>query len=81
MTCRDVTSFLPNYLHGALDTEDTAEIEQHTAACDNCREFVREYRLTIAASQAAFRSVDAGAPSAVPDDLVRDVGTDLGAST
>lgn len=81
MTCRDVTSFLPAYLHGALDAEDTAEVEQHTGACDNCREFAREYQLTIAASQAAFRPADAGAPSAVPDDLVRDVRAGLGAST
>jgi anti-sigma factor RsiW len=74
MTCREVTGYLLEYTAGELDAEDRAELDAHTAGCDNCREFLREYQQTIAACQAAFADLDAGAgataAAGLPDETI-----------
>lgn len=37
-SCRKVSPLLPTHLDGELDNATTVEVEEHTAACANCRE-------------------------------------------
>ena len=66
MTCRDVTAFLADYVSGALAPEVLSTFETHMAICANCRAFIAQYRLTLAAHQRAADPL-----TDIPDDLVR----------
>ena len=62
MTCRDVAGFLNDYVAGELPPTLAAEFESHLDACSNCREFLAQYRATIAVSAAAWNEGDLEAP-------------------
>lgn len=69
MTCREISEFLLEYTSGELDPAVRAEFEEHIRLCENCQEYLRQYRATISATQAA-----AGRPAEdtteIPDELV-----------
>lgn len=71
MTCRELTSFIHDYLAGELPPDRSQGFEHHLTLCENCRRYLRQYRHTIAAGRAAFTDPDAPVPAEVPDDLVR----------
>jgi len=73
VTCREVTGFLLEYVSGALEADLRGEIDQHTAACGNCREYLREYRLTIAACQTAVQGDAPPAAGHLPAALITGV--------
>ena len=54
MTCREVAEFLCDYIAGEMPAALVADFERHLDACSNCREFLAQYRATIAASAAAW---------------------------
>lgn len=66
MTCREVAEFLFDYVSGALPPELTVEFEGHVSRCENCREFLKQYRTTVSASAKVWPDDEAQAP----DDLV-----------
>jgi len=70
MTCREISEFLLEYTSGKLDAETREGFEQHIADCANCHEYLRQYRSTISASQAAFKGQDPDVADDLPDDLV-----------
>ena len=70
MTCREVTGLLLEYVSGELEADFRGEMDEHTAACDNCREYLREYRATIAASQTAVRAVAPSGTEHLPGELI-----------
>jgi anti-sigma factor RsiW len=71
VTCRELTSFIHDYLAGELPPESVRRFEHHLTLCGNCRRYLGQYRDTIAAGRAAFTDPDAPVPAEVPDDLVR----------
>ena len=71
MTCRQLTSFIHDYLAGELPPDRASGFEHHLTLCENCRRYLQQYRDTIAAGRAAFADPDAPVPAEVPDDLVR----------
>jgi anti-sigma factor RsiW len=66
MTCREVAEFLQDYVAGELPPPLLEDFDRHLEACRNCREFLAQYRATIAASTAAWtdETIDP------PDELV-----------
>jgi anti-sigma factor RsiW len=69
MTCRECADFLADYVAGALPPDELAVFERHLEACPNCVEYIREYRLTIAAGRAAC--LDPNPPAEIPEALIR----------
>ena len=48
MRCDDATALLADHLDGLLDAAETAEVERHLAACEDCAERSRELRERLA---------------------------------
>ncbi len=68
MTCREFADFVIDYLDGQLDAEARARFDRHLTLCPDCVSYLRQYRDTVRAGQAAFGDE---LPAAIPDDLVR----------
>lgn len=49
MPCQDLVEVITDYLEGALPEEDHIRFEEHLAVCAKCREYVEQFRRTIAA--------------------------------
>lgn len=45
MNCSTVTELLPWVLNGTLDAEERRQVEDHLAACESCREELRQTRV------------------------------------
>ena len=58
-----------DYVAGELHTDVLADFERHLDACANCREYLRQYRATIAQGQVLGTHDEPG----VPEDLVKAV--------
>jgi anti-sigma factor RsiW len=69
MTCRECTDFLADYVAEELAPDELAIFERHLNACPNCVEYMRQYRVTIAAGRAACADPDA--PAEIPEALIR----------
>jgi anti-sigma factor RsiW len=69
MNCRDVSGFLNDYAAGELPPDVLAEFERHLDACANCREYLSQYRATIAQGQGLGSAVE----PEIPEDLVQAV--------
>ena len=70
MTCRDFADFLADYLAGDLPKDVLASFDEHIAVCPNCVRYLAHYRESIALGRQAFRDLDAGVASDVPEDLI-----------
>ena len=67
-TCRDLTTFLAEYIGDELDAAIRANFEGHIARCPDCVVFIAQYRRTIQVSHAAFDEVQ---HEPLPEDLVK----------
>jgi anti-sigma factor RsiW len=52
MTCREMTSFLEDYMAGELAEPVRIEFERHTVDCSDCHVYLAQYRTTVRASGA-----------------------------
>ena len=68
MTCRDFADFVMDYFDGQLGDATRARFDEHLTLCPDCVQYLRQYRDTVQASQAAF---DDELPATVPSDLVQ----------
>jgi anti-sigma factor RsiW len=48
MPCQELVEVITDYLEGALPERDRLRFEQHLAVCAKCREYVDQFRRTIA---------------------------------
>ncbi len=72
MTCKELIRFLDDYLDGTLSPAQRDVFEQHLAACIDCTNYLRSYRITLALGKAAYRTEnDQTLPADVPDDLIQ----------
>jgi anti-sigma factor RsiW len=69
MTCREFTSFIADYLAGDLTSEVRAAFERHLTRCDNCVQYLADYRRTLDLEQLVL-SGDDDVPDEVPEGLV-----------
>lgn len=64
LTCEDVNHFLAEYLEGTLDEKTCARFEKHIAGCEQCRRYLKQYRITVDLVKEAEE-----VPEAPPDEL------------
>lgn len=65
ISCRELISFLLEYLEGTLSQHERARFERHLAVCDSCVAYLRTYETTIRMEKlAAIEESD------VPEELV-----------
>lgn len=57
MTHLELENLASDYLEGQLDTARHAEVDDHLAGCDPCREMVEDIRLAIEACQTADQMI------------------------
>jgi anti-sigma factor RsiW len=70
MTCRELTSFIADYLAGELRAEVHRAFERHLSLCPNCVQYVADYRRAVALSRGAYDD-EATAVQDAPEELVK----------
>ncbi len=73
MTCRDLVTFLLEYLSGELPPEERTRFEEHIAECEACVAYLATYEQTIQLGKAAFREPADPVPADVPERLVQTI--------
>ena len=69
MTCRELASFLADYLDGTLPVVTRRTFDEHLALCPNCVRYLEQYRGAIAVGRAAVTQLEAAAAADFPEDL------------
>jgi anti-sigma factor RsiW len=69
MTCREFTSFIADYLSGELTQEVQTAFERHLSRCDNCTQYLADYRRTMVLERGALTGEEE-LPEEVPEGLV-----------
>lgn len=69
LTCRALIAFLDDYVEDRLDTDRRNRFEKHLAVCRHCREYLLEYRLSIALACALHMDPEASISNA-PRELI-----------
>jgi anti-sigma factor RsiW len=65
VTCREFVEVLTDYLEGALDAPERADIERHIVICRGCSNYVGQMQTTIGLlSRIAADAPDDGSASA-----------------
>jgi anti-sigma factor RsiW len=49
MPCRELVELVTDYLEERLSPADRQRFEEHLAACDACRAYLEQFRLTVRA--------------------------------
>jgi anti-sigma factor RsiW len=68
-TCREVITFLADYLANELPPERRASFERHLALCESCVDYIAMYESTIRLARAAATAPDLRVVD-MPEDLV-----------
>lgn len=63
ITCRQLISFIADYIEGSLDADTHFEFERHLGVCPSCRAYLASYRETI-----QMAKVTATEPEQLVDD-------------
>ena len=62
MSCKELVELVTDYLEGALSPADHRRFELHMSACEGCKLYIDQMRLTIKASgQLSEDSIDLAA--------------------
>lgn len=69
LACREIITFLADYIEGELPSETRLEFERHLGVCESCTAYLASYRETIRACRAAAKFDDDVSDKA-PDDLI-----------
>jgi anti-sigma factor RsiW len=70
ITCRELITFLGDYLAGELPAAQNHEFERHLAVCPSCRAYIASYQETIRMARAAMTAPELRVED-VPEDLVK----------
>jgi predicted anti-sigma-YlaC factor YlaD len=70
VTCRELASFLVDYLEGGLSPEVRRAFDEHLSLCPNCVRYLEQYRGTVAVGRDVVRQLEAAAED-LPEDLRR----------
>jgi anti-sigma factor RsiW len=70
ITCRELITFLGDYLEGELPPEKNHEFQRHLAVCPSCRAYIATYQETIRMARAAMTAPELRIED-VPEDLIK----------
>jgi len=48
ISCQELVELVTDYLEGALSAEDGRRFDSHIVACDGCRAYLEQIRVTVA---------------------------------
>lgn len=71
MTCRELAEFILEYTTGDLPRETREVFELHLSRCDNCHEYLAQYKHTVECERRAFESAEDLLPTDVPEELIQ----------
>jgi predicted anti-sigma-YlaC factor YlaD len=66
LTCRQMTELITDYLEGRLPWMDRARFRLHVGMCKNCREYLKQMKLSVAV-------LGAMPVEPVPDDVMEEL--------
>lgn len=69
ITCRELITFLADYLAGELPAAKNVEFERHLAVCHSCVQYIATYQETIRMAKSAMLAPELRVEE-VPADLV-----------
>jgi anti-sigma factor RsiW len=69
LTCRELTTFLADYVADELRADQRSLFEEHVRTCPDCLAYLRSYRETIRLAKDAY--ADDPVPAAIPEPLVQ----------
>ncbi len=69
LPCKEIISFLAEYIDGELPPETRFEFERHLAVCPSCVAYLQSYREVIRACR-ELAKFDESVSDAAPDDLI-----------
>lgn len=75
MTCRELAEFILDYTIGDLPPGTRQVFEVHLSRCDNCHEYLAQYKVIVEAEQHAYGTGPAPLPAHVPEELVQAILT------
>lgn len=70
MTCREFADFMLEYVSGELPSDVRRAFEHHLSLCDNCVQYLADYKQTIELGKRAFEDEGAPVPASIPEELV-----------
>ena len=70
LTCRQVEQFLLDYLEGQVSPWTWCKFRYHLFLCDDCRQYLRDYRTAMALGRRIFANPEDEAASKVPDEIL-----------
>ena len=73
MKCKELASFLFDYVSGDLADDERTHFEFHLSKCGNCHEYLVQYQMTIKAGKIACGETSDELPKNIPEDLVKAV--------
>lgn len=69
MTCRELATFLADYLDGQLPTDTRLAFDHHLSLCPNCVRYLEQYRASIQIGRTAIVQLEQQVAEDFPDDL------------
>lgn len=70
LTCRQVEQFLLDYLEGQVSLWTWYKFRYHLLLCDDCRQYLQDYRNAVALGRRIFANPDDEAIGKVPDEIL-----------
>ena len=70
LTCRQVEQFLLDYLEGEVTLWTWCKFRYHLFLCDDCRQYLQDYRNAMALGRRIFANPEDEAASKVPDEIL-----------
>ena len=70
LTCRQVEQFLLDYIEGQVSLWTWCKFRYHLLLCDDCRQYLQDYRNTVALGRHIFANLDDEAFGKVPDEIL-----------
>jgi len=77
ITCRELITFLGDYLAGELPPVQNHEFERHLAVCASCVQYIATYQETIRMAKTAMTAPELRIED-VPEDLVKAILASVG---
>lgn len=69
VACRQLVELVTSYLEDALSPAQRVRVEQHLAACGNCRDYLAQMRRVIAVARNTMHAAP-GAADALPPGML-----------
>lgn len=71
MNCRELADFILDYTSGELPSETREVFELHLSRCENCHEYLAQYRVIVDAARHAYEAAPPPPPTDCPEELVQ----------